>query len=221
MTDKKIVNEILDDLTNVKENLLTLSDDIWNNIDHNDTEKLEEGVQFKKSFNNIFQNFNSVSEQLAVLVRQFIGLKEESVEQSKNDSENRRIIAELNKEIPHAITESFTYKRPFAFTLCGTAFTNTTTWKDIYVSFLKYMYKFDSNIFTSFLNIEDFVSSKMNKDFSKDKKELRIAILIDGGIYAEVNHSAMHIARNIRKILKMYNLSDDQIQIYLRQDRNA
>lgn len=44
MTDKKIVNEILDDLTNVKENLLTLSDDIWNNIDHNDTEKLEEGV---------------------------------------------------------------------------------------------------------------------------------------------------------------------------------
>ena len=36
------INSILKDLTNVHENLLSLSDDIWQSIDHNNTEKLEE-----------------------------------------------------------------------------------------------------------------------------------------------------------------------------------
>jgi hypothetical protein len=33
----------------VRENLLALSDEIWQSIDHNDPEALEEGVQFKRS----------------------------------------------------------------------------------------------------------------------------------------------------------------------------
>ena len=42
---------ILQDLEAVRENLLALSDDIWLSIDHNDSEALEEGVQFKRAYN--------------------------------------------------------------------------------------------------------------------------------------------------------------------------
>jgi hypothetical protein len=36
--------EILEDLEAVRENLLALSDEIWQSINHNDPEALEEGV---------------------------------------------------------------------------------------------------------------------------------------------------------------------------------
>lgn len=221
MATKQVVNDILDDLISVKENLLMLSDDIWNSIDHNDTKKMREDVEFKEAFNKVFEEYRNVSDQIAVLVRQFTGYKEEEIENVSSDSENERIIKDLNKEEPHSISENFTYKRPFAYTLCGKAFLNTTTWKDIYISFLKYLYKVNSEKFTSFLDNEDFVSVKLNKDFSKKKEELRVPAYIDGDIFAEINFSAAHIARNIRKIMKEYNLSEDQIVIYLRKDLNA
>ena len=53
----KIISSILNDLTNVHENLLSLSEYIWQSIDHNDTEKLEEGVSFKKEFNHLVDDF--------------------------------------------------------------------------------------------------------------------------------------------------------------------
>ena len=37
---EKTIASILKDLTNVHENLLSLSNDIWNSIDHNNQEKV-------------------------------------------------------------------------------------------------------------------------------------------------------------------------------------
>ncbi len=49
---------ILGDLEAVRENLLALSDDIWLSIDHNDCEALEEGVQFKRTYNEKMAAFD-------------------------------------------------------------------------------------------------------------------------------------------------------------------
>lgn len=47
----KRIKDILDQLDQMREDLLALSDDIWLSIDHNDTQALEQGVAFKKTFN--------------------------------------------------------------------------------------------------------------------------------------------------------------------------
>ncbi len=44
MTDR--IRDILEQLEQVREDLLALSDDIWNSIDHNDDQALDEGVAF-------------------------------------------------------------------------------------------------------------------------------------------------------------------------------
>ncbi len=49
MTDRTL--QILRDLEAVRENLLALSDDIWLGIDHNDTQAMNEGVEFKRQYN--------------------------------------------------------------------------------------------------------------------------------------------------------------------------
>ena len=39
LSSENTISSILKDLVSVHENLLTLSDDIWNSIDHNDSKK--------------------------------------------------------------------------------------------------------------------------------------------------------------------------------------
>ena len=51
--------EILEDLEAVRENLLALSDAIWLSIDHNDPEGLEEGVRFKRAYNEKMAAFDA------------------------------------------------------------------------------------------------------------------------------------------------------------------
>ena len=48
---EKTIASILKDLTNVHENLLSLSNDIWASIEHNDNEEVEKGCNFQKDFN--------------------------------------------------------------------------------------------------------------------------------------------------------------------------
>ena len=215
------INSILKDLTNVHENLLSLSDDIWQSIDHNNTEKLEEGVAFKKQFNSLLDKFVENAQDISVLVTQFTGVKDEELTVTKTESENERIIKELDKDVPHSITEDFTYKRPYAFIIEKHAFTNTTTWKDIYVQFCRYLSNKDSNKLSQLADNPDFFSKQNRKYYSADHATLRVPALIMKDFYIETNLSARDTAERIKFLLQYYDISKDELCVYLRQDRNA
>src|SRR5271167_86320 len=104
---------ILGDLEAVRENLLALSDDIWLSIDHNDAQALEEGVEFKRSYNAKAAAFDQVASDLSALVQQYTSVRLEAAEQTGADDRerNERIVAELNREEPHNLDETFTFKR--------------------------------------------------------------------------------------------------------------
>jgi len=121
--------EILEDLEATRENLLALSDDIWLSIDHNDPDSLEEGVQFKRQYNEKMAAFDRLSSELSAIVQQFTSVNLESEEQSGLDDQqrNERIIQQLNREEPHSIDEDFTFKRPHGFILAGQGIRGITT----------------------------------------------------------------------------------------------
>lgn len=50
------IQKILASLEHTREDLLTLSDDIWSNIDHNSDEALEAGTEFKRSYNSAMRS---------------------------------------------------------------------------------------------------------------------------------------------------------------------
>ena len=60
-TTQKRTLQILEDLEAVRENLLELSGEIWGNIDHNDTEAMDQGVQFKRAYNEKSRAFDKVA----------------------------------------------------------------------------------------------------------------------------------------------------------------
>jgi len=221
MTDR--TRQILQDLEAVRENLLALSDDIWLSIDHNDSEALEEGVQFKRVYNEKMAAFDTVASELSTMVQQFTSVRLESEEESGLDDtqSNERIIRELNRDEPHAIDEDFTFKRPHGFILDGHATTGITTWRRLFELICKQLLRRDADRFRGLPDNTDFISNRGHHSFTRNPDQLRSASLIGEDIHAEINLSANALRDCIRRLLIAFDLPKDDLQIFLREDRDA
>ena len=217
------IRQILEDLEAVRENLLALSDDIWLSIDHNDSDGLEEGVQFKRAYNEKMTAFDTLASELSAMVQQFTAVRLESDEQSgeESESENERIIQELNREEPHAIDEEFTYKRPHGFILDGQATTGITTWRRLYELLCQQLHRRDPDRFRTLPENPDFISNRGHHAFTNDRDHLRHASQVADDLYTEVNLSANGIRDTIRRLLTTFEIPEDLLQLFLREDRDA
>lgn len=220
---KKAVNVILHDLEQVRENLLSLSDDIWLSIDHNEPEALEEGYQFKKTFNEKLITFDEVSQDISTLVLQFLNVNVETkahIEEQGSD-ENERVIRELDKEEKHSLNEDFSYKRPYGYVLEGNAVKGLETWRRLYITLCKQLEKKQPGLFESLPELESFISRRGNKAFCRSPEECNVPLPVTATIYAEGNLSANQIRNNIKKLLIVFRIPESRLVIYLREDRNS
>ena len=214
---------ILEDLEAVRENLLALSDDIWSSIDHNDSEAMEAGVEFKRSYNAKVTAFDAVAGELSLLIQQYTSVRLDSNEQSGeiDESSNERIISELDRETAHGLDEDFTFKRPFGFILDGKATTGLTTWQRLYQLVCERLIAQDEGRMRSLCDHPDFVSNRGNRTIEHDPQKLRKPMMLAGGLFIESNLSANGIRDVIRRLLEQYAIPAEKMKVYLRQDRNA
>jgi hypothetical protein len=217
------VRRILSDLEAVRENLLGLSDDIWLSIQHNDPQALEEGVQFKRAYNEKMDAFNRLATELSVLIQQFTSVRLEGEERTGAGSarENERLVAELNREEPHSIHEDFTFKRPHGYLLAGQATTGITTWRRLFELFCHQLRLRDGERFRQLPENPDFISRRGRPSFSRSPEGLRMAMDVGDGVYAEANLSANGVRDTIRNLLQEFALPPQDLNLYLRQDRDA
>ncbi len=221
MTDRTL--QILRDLEAVRENLLALSDDIWLGIDHNDTQAMNEGVEFKRQYNSKLSAFDLLASEISVLVQRFRGVKLDQQEESGSEDEasNDRIIKQLDLEVPHSIDEDFTFKRPHGFILNGKATTGITTWRRLYELVCAHLLRRNRDVFLSLLEHHDFVSNRGHRQFTRDPKAVRSASEVGEGIFTEINLSANSIRDLIRRLLDVFEISREDLKIFLREDRDA
>ncbi len=215
--------QILEDLEAVRENLQALSDDIWLSIDHNDPQALEAGVEFKREYNAKAIAFDQLASQLSRLVQQYTSVRLEAIERrGANDREqNERIIAELNREEPHSLTEDFTYRRPHGFILDGQATNGITTWQRLYQLVCEQLVARDDGRFRALRDHPDFVSSRGHHTVTMDENSLRMALPVGDRLFVESNLSANGIRDVISRLLSAYAIPVERMQVFLRQDRDA
>lgn len=215
------IRDILRDLERVRENMLALSDDIWLSIDHNDPEALQEGVEFKKEYNDKMSAFDRLATDISELVQQFTNVQVEEETAPVTDSENERIVRDLNKEEPHQLAENFTFKRPYGFILCGRAFKNVNTWRRMFELVCRELQKHDAKKFASLPENKAFQNSRGKSTFASSPDKLRAAVKLTEDVYAEVNLSANGIRDVMQKLLEVYEIPADDMTVFLRQDRDA
>lgn len=219
---EKRVQQILADLERVQENLLALSDDIWLNIDHNDSQALQKGVEFKLVFNQKLDSFNQNASEISEIIEKFTNVHIEVADVAqKGTPEHERIIKELNINQPYTIDENFTYKRPYGFILQGQAYKSINTWRHLYELFCKQLAAKDIKRFQEFVDSPDAKTVRGGVFFSRDKSSFRKAIEINSGICAEGNLSAHTIRDRIKLMLSAFEIESREFSLYLREDRNA
>jgi hypothetical protein len=223
MTVHDRIRNILEDLEAVRENPLALSDDVWLSIDHNDSQGLEEGVRFKRAYNEKMAAFDGLASDLSAMVQQFTTVRLEAAEQTGGEShdENARLIRDLDRDEPHSIEESFTYRRPHGFVLDGQAATGVTIWRRLYELVCQQLARRDAARFRGLPDNPRFRSNRGHPEFARDPSVLRSAAPLADGVHAEINHSANGLAAVIRDLLTEFEIPPDQLRIYLRQDRDA
>jgi hypothetical protein len=215
--------QILEDLEAVRENLLALSDDIWQAIDHNDPQALEEGVEFKRAYNAKAAAFDEVASEISALVQQYTSVRLEADEQIGADDreQNERIVAELNREESHTLDEDFTYRRPHGYILAGQGTTGISTWQRMYELVCRQLRARDEERLRSLIDHPDFVSNRGHHTFSTEPLALRKALDIGDGLFAESNFSANSIRDVLRRLIAAFDIPSEQMLIFLRQDRDA
>jgi hypothetical protein len=217
------VRRILEDLEAVRENLLALSDDIWRSIEHNDPQALEEGVEFKRRYNEKMAGFDRLAGELSEIVQGFTSIRLDETERgsSENHDENARIIRELDREQPHTLDEDFTFRRPHGFVLAGQAATGINTWRRLYELVCQQLARHNPERFRALPDNPAFVSNRGHREFNMSPAEVRSPMLVAEGIYAEINHSANALRDLMRELLPQFDIPLDQFRVYLREDRDA
>ena len=220
------VRNILRDLDNIRENLLAFSDDVWLGIDHNDTKAMKAGMVFKEKLNTQLDAFGKLSDEMTRLVQEYTQVQTEGeaspeTEIGKTAADNTRIIKDLNRNEPHAITEKFTYKRPCGFVLAGKGYQDITTWTRVYELVMRQFAKKNAAAFKSLPDHTIALTKRGKFRFSRKPSDLRKPLALPGGIYAETNLSAIDLCESIRNLLDVFAFSLDDCTIFLRQDRDA
>jgi hypothetical protein len=215
--------QILEDLEAVRENLLALSDDIWLSIDHNDSQALDAGVEFKRAYNAKAAAFGQVASELSSLVQQYTSVRLEEAEQTgaEDREQNARIVAELNREEPHSLNEDFTYRRPHGFILDGQGTTGITTWQRLYELVCQHLFARDADGFYALCDHPDFISNRGRHAVTRDADALRMPLFVGRDLFIEANLSANGIRDVVRRLLEAYQIPVERLQVFLRQDRDA
>jgi hypothetical protein len=225
-TTSETIREILRDLERVRENMLSLSDDIWLGIDHNDPEALDAGFQFKKQYNQKMLAFDRLATDVSELVQKYTAVRIEGPQTERVNSEterekNERLILDLDKSEPHSISESLTYKRPYGFKLCGEAFVDLVCWRRVLELVCHVLARRDPRRFEVLPDSPAFMSNRGNSRFTRDPSLLRAATKVTESVYVECHMSANHIRDFIRELLHHFAIPESDLAIYLRQDRDA
>lgn len=223
MADNKIKG-MLDMLNVLKEQFLSLPEDMLLQINPNNNQSLEEGFDFIKSFNQNLEQFNLYGNKIEDLIKIYFNInpEEEDVEQTSiNNSSKARVISELDSSKSHYLDEFYTYKRPYGFILDSIGYKGLKTWRSLYIQVLNFLREKDSQLFHELLNNKKFLSKRGNPTFTEKEDVLRSAAKLYDGFYVEVNLSANSLVKNIKLLLQHFDIDPKEMKIYLREDRDA
>lgn len=217
------IRSILEQLEQTREDLLALSDDIWQSIDHNDDDAMAEGVAFKQRYNTKMAEFDTLASDLSGLVQEFTAIKLDEAENggAETPQARDRVVRDLDQREAHGIDEDFTYKRPYGFQLGDRAKSGIKTWRRLFELVCIDLAERYPERFATLPDDPKFTSSRGRPYMTRDPKAVRMPVALPAGVYAEAHMSANGLRDQIRNLLDTFGIEPGTLRVYLSQDRDA
>lgn len=92
------------------------------------------------------------------------------------------------------------------------------SWKKLYEYVARELYMIDPSKFKLFINDNDFTTAKNKKYISELEADLRSPIKINESLFLEGNLGTNYIIENIRKMMKKFGISEDELAIKLQKE---
>lgn len=205
--DVRKVRHTLARLNEVNEQMTSLSDNIWLDIDHRDNESVTAGADFIQQYNQAAQQLSKATASIEHLLLSYFHQERENIEPkiehgSGDSKSNERMILELDRNQSYLLNDNFTFKRPYGFIFNGIAYRNLMTWKAVYLKVLEVLKSSHPTKFEQLTTDELFISNRGNPLFSHTPSKLRVAYKLPESFYAEINMSANTIKQNLIIILE-------------------
>lgn len=125
---------------------------------------------------------------------------------------------EVDLEIDYtkmSLSSSFTGKSPASIKI-ENSYLEAYTWKDLYLEVCNYLINKDESIFK---NLPNKIRGKKRDYFAISEEKLTAPVYLnDIDLYAELNLSANNIVRNIKKLLKEYDINETEVYVYINKN---
>ena len=177
-----------------------------------------------QTFLKLVQDHAVATDRVMAFIRERYQLDTDEGENTthENGANNKeRVVKALDRKKPFALSEDFTHKRPFGFMVNDFVVSDLKTWKQLYWRFFEYLHLQNFDGFAELPEIEKLHTRRGKPNFSINKEPLRDPMKVPGGLYVESNLSANGMVGQIRQLIAHFQLDEEQVRIYLREDRDA
>lgn len=202
------ITQALRQLAEAREGLLAVGDDIWAGIAPRDVVARREGVAFYDSYSDKVATLDALAAEITSMLDTYM--------RSHTPEPAPQAHADASGAYP--LDTPFTFKRPEGFTLRDGQLRKATTWRKMYAMVCQELSHADPRKFAALAENSDFISKQGRKMFSRAPNDLRWAIDMGQGIYAEGNYSANTLCDNMRRLLIHFGRDPMEMKIYLRPE---
>lgn len=152
------------------------------------------------------------ADELKEIVDEEVEVKEVKKDNDKINDNSKKYIR--NKYV--SIDSDFTGESPSYIMIEGNNI-EVSSWKEVHIEVCNYLINKDSN---KFVNISNDIKGRKRPYFTKKENELRVPYYLDKvNLYMEINLSANNIINIIKKLLKEFNINEDQVEIYIKAEK--
>jgi len=208
------VRKILSQLEQTRQDLLDLSDEIWENIDQNDMEALEKGYQFMKAYNEATDELAGVTDDIEKLLREFT----QNFHEEESGPETTRNVGEWpNPEEASVeirdLDDDLRYTYPQALHAGAFMIRGVDHWSDLLREVCDHLSDEHPDRFDEAAEADRFESDHGRRYFTREPDELRVPEEVTDGVYAEMNLSANDVASRIAELLDFLDYEADAAEV--------
>lgn len=225
--DEKL-REVGDQLEKMRGQLESLSSAIWQDIDHNDPSRLEEGVRFKQSYNDRRAALEASLMQMLALLREYppsgpdVGVAElegDLAEQPKEDLPEAGPVTPAGESATASqpVTPGLEQKVPFGFVLSGQTYTSASAWPLFYEALLQELYGKAPDKLTRLADTDGGLGQGGKRLFARVPDPLDDPLAIADAVFAEAEMDPQALLQVIKRLISYMGYPLDSFKILLKE----
>jgi hypothetical protein len=223
------LQEVEDQLEQLRSRLEMLSSAIWQDIDHDNPARLDEGVRFKQSYNERRSSLEGTMDQMLALLRTYppsgpgTGVAKPEVEAVEREADETPETPPTAPETPEpvpatgSLTVALDQKVPFGFILGGKTFTSASAWPLFYETLLQELYGRSPEKLTHLADASGGFEQEARRLFARVPDPFDDPLAIADSIFAEADLAPQALLQVIKRLIAYMGYPLDSFKILLKE----